>query len=82
MTTTLGGRYMPVSQYMKLTKMSYPTIMKNLKSGMLQGIETEKGLWRVWVPDDSGANNGPLLERLERQEQMLEKLMAHLGVKA
>ena len=74
-------RYVPIAEYARITKAHPQTVKHNLEAGILKGLITPAGHWRV----DTQADNpeySAIIERLDRQEQLIKALSNHFGVKA
>jgi len=76
-----NNRFVSISQYQRMTGLSYPTIKNAAETGKIKAIQTEAGHWKIDTLADINIDTAPLLERLEGQEKMLKTLCAHLGVK-
>ena len=73
-------RYLSEAEYKRKYNISTPTLKKALESGAIKGVRTECGHWRI----DTQADNpeySAIIERLDRQEQLIKALSRHFGVK-
>ena len=75
-------RFVTISEYQRMTGMSYKTVKHAIDTGQLKAIRTEAGHFKI----DTAANTDPGLaavtRQLEDQARMLKALLSHLGVKA
>ena len=74
-------RYVSVAEYQRLSGLSYPTVRRAIASGELKAVTTEAGHYRI---DTQGQQTdySVIIERLDRQEQLIKALSSHFGVKA
>ena len=70
-----GKRFVPVSEYQRISGLSYKTVMHLLRTGQLPHIETESGQCRIdtQVSNHGNAELKTLLEETQRQVKALCK---------
>jgi len=74
-------RFVTISEYQRQTGLSYPTVKNALENGSLRGIRTEAGHWKIDTQADGNKDVSAIIRRLDAQDQLLNALCAHLGVK-
>ena len=67
-------KFVPVSEFQRISGLSYPTVMGALERGELKGIKTESGHWRVKLENDNSSNIPDISERLQKIEQSIYAL--------
>jgi predicted site-specific integrase-resolvase len=73
MYVNMKKRFVAVSEYQRLTGLSYKTIMHMIRSGQLPHVETESGQYRIdtqTVSKDAGVTN----EKLDEMQKLLKAL--------
>jgi len=76
----VNKRFIPISQYCRLTGLSYRTVDHMLNSGQLAYITTEAGLRRI---DTQGRPEpGAVIARLDEQGRLLTAIGERLGIQA
>jgi len=78
-TFTSSKRFVPISTYCKQSGLSYATVTHMLNSNQLNYITTESGQRRIDTKPTE-TEQGAVIARLDKQERLLKKLSAHLGV--
>ena len=73
-------RFIPISQYCKISGLSYATVNHMLNSGQLSYVTTESGQRRVDTNDSVNADSTAIARRLDETERLLKSLCTHLGV--
>jgi predicted site-specific integrase-resolvase len=73
-------RFVTIKEYQKIAGLSYKTVDHLLNSGQLPFITTQSGLRRVDTQPITGSTK-ELKERLDKQEQILNAICEHFGVR-
>ena len=73
-------RFVTIAEYQRITGLSYQTVKNALDTGQLKGVRTEAGHWKVDTTDAGNKDATAIMERLDRQEQLLKSLCRHLGL--
>ena len=73
-------RYLSEAEYKRKYNISTPTLKKALESGAIKAVRTEAGHFRIDTQAEN-ADYSAIIERLDRQEKMLDAFIKHFGVK-
>lgn len=72
-------RFASISEYQKLSGLSYKTIRHALESRQLNGIRTESGIWKIDTRFKGGSDVSTLLYKLENVERALLALCRQMN---
>ncbi|MCL2215940.1 MAG: hypothetical protein FWB91_02845 [Defluviitaleaceae bacterium] len=69
----IGKRFIPVSEYQRISGLSYKTVMHMIKTGQLPHIETESGQYRIDMQSgDIGSTF--IVDKLNETQTMVKAL--------
>jgi hypothetical protein len=75
-------RFVAISEYKRMTGLSYPTIMHMIETNQCKYIQTECGHYKIDTGDLEDREIASILEQLSEQGQLIKALCGHLGVSA
>ena len=73
-----GKRFVPVSEYQRISGLSYKTVMYMIRTGQLKSIETEGNQYRIDMQADNSDTNS-IMDKLNETQRLVKAVCRQLN---